>query len=152
MPGTVKSSVGLGMLLWEGIGDTIRISLSADPVEEVRVGFEILKALGLRHRGVTVIACPSCARQGFDVIKTVRILEARLAHIAHPLTLSIIGCVVNGPGEAAHTDIGFTGGGRGFGQLYISGRAHSKLSHEEMVDRIVALVEEKVARSSDAAQ
>ena len=152
VPGTVKSSLGLGVLLWEGIGDTLRVSLSADPVEEVRVGFEILKALQLRHRGVTIIACPSCARQGFDVIKTVRTLEERLAHITYPLTLSIIGCVVNGPGEAAYTDIGFTGGGQGMGRLYISGRAREKIGNEEMMDRIVQLVEEHVARCGDTAQ
>src|SRR4029079_15892349 len=111
--GTVKSSIGLGMLLWSGIGDTIRVSLSADPVEEVKVGYDILKSLGLRHRGVNVIACPSCARQQFDVIKTVAAVQARLAHITTPMTLSIIGCVVNGPGEARETDVGFTGGGNG---------------------------------------
>ncbi|HAH09781.1 MAG TPA: 4-hydroxy-3-methylbut-2-en-1-yl diphosphate synthase, partial [Alphaproteobacteria bacterium] len=111
MSGTVKSSIGMGMLLWSGIGDTIRVSLSADPVEEIRVGFDILKSLGLRHRGVNIVSCPSCARQGFDVIKTVQILEDRLKHITTPMSLSIIGCVVNGPGEATQTDIGFTGGG-----------------------------------------
>ena len=119
--GTVKSSVGLGMLLWAGIGDTIRVSLSADPVEEVKVGFDMLKSLGLRRRGVTVISCPSCARQQFQVIKTVEMLEERLAHITTPLTLSVIGCVVNGPGEARETDIGFTGGGNNTHQVYISG-------------------------------
>src|ERR1044072_3563443 len=113
--GTVKSSIGLGSMLWAGIGATIRVSLAADPVEEVKVGFDILKSLGLRHRGVNIIACPSCARQGFNVIKTVEALEARLAHIATPMSLSIIGCVVNGPGEALMTDIGFTGGGKGAG-------------------------------------
>src|SRR5207248_8963171 len=118
IPGTVKSSIGLGMLLWSGIGDTIRVSLSADPVEEVRVGFDILKSLGLRRRGVTVISCPSCARQQFQVIKTVEVLEERLAHITTPLTLSVIGCVVNGPGEARETDIGLTGGGNNTHQVY----------------------------------
>jgi (E)-4-hydroxy-3-methylbut-2-enyl-diphosphate synthase len=118
---TVKSSIGLGMLLWSGIGDTIRVSLSADPVEEVKAGFEMLKSLGLRRRGVTVISCPSCARQQFEVIKTVERLEERLAHITTPLTVSVIGCVVNGPGEARETDIGFTGGGNGTHQVYISG-------------------------------
>ena len=113
--GTVKSSIGLGSLLWAGIGDTLRVSLSSDPVDEIKVGFEMLKSLGLRHRGVTIISCPSCARQGFDVIKTVQTLEERLAHVSEPITLSIIGCVVNGPGEARETDIGFTGGGAGSG-------------------------------------
>ena len=119
----MKSAIGLGNLLWIGIGDTIRVSLSADPVEEVKVGFEILKSLGLRHRGVTIISCPSCARQGFDVIKTVAALEERLAHITTPLSLSIIGCVVNGPGEALMTDIGFTGGGAGNGHGLSGGQA-----------------------------
>ncbi|HEX9158602.1 MAG TPA: flavodoxin-dependent (E)-4-hydroxy-3-methylbut-2-enyl-diphosphate synthase, partial [Rhizomicrobium sp.] len=123
IPGTVKSSIGMGMLLWSGIGDTIRVSLSADPVEEIRVGFDILKALGLRHRGVNIVSCPSCARQGFNVIETVRVLEDRLKHIATPMTLSIIGCVVNGPGEARETDLGFTGGGSGgsAGMIYLNG-------------------------------
>ena len=143
--GTVKSAIGLGNLLWSGIGDTMRVSLSADPVEEVKVGFEILKSLGLRHRGVTIISCPSCARQGFDVISTVRALEERLAHIATPVTLSIIGCVVNGPGEARETDIGFTGGGHGQGMVYISGRPNHKLPHEEMIEHLAGLVEQKVA-------
>src|SRR5262250_2841316 len=121
--GTVKSSIGLGSLLWAGIGDTIRVSLSADPVEEVKVGYDMLKSLGLRRRGVTVISCPSCARQQFAVIKTVEVLEERLAHITTPLTLSVIGCVVNGPGEARETDIGFTGGGANTHQVYVSGIA-----------------------------
>ena len=146
LPGTVKSAIGIGMLLQEGIGDTIRVSLSADPVEEVRAGFEILKSLGLRHRGVTIISCPSCARQGFDVIKTVAKLEERLAHITQPITLSIIGCVVNGPGEAALSDIGFTGGGKDSGMVYISGQIDHKLSNDAMVDRLVALVEEKAGQ------
>lgn len=141
--GTVKSAIGLGSLLWAGIGDTLRVSLSADPVEEVKVGYEILKSLGLRRRGVTVISCPSCARQGFDVIKTVGILEERLAHIQTPLTLSIIGCVVNGPGEARETDIGFTGGGAGSGMVYLSGVQDHKIENEKMVDHIVSLVEQK---------
>ena len=119
--GTVKSSIGMGTLLWAGIGDTIRVSLSADPVEEVRVGFDMLKSLGLRHRGVNIISCPSCARQEFNVIQTVEALEERLAHITTPMTLSIIGCVVNGPGEARETDIGFTGGGNGTHQVYVAG-------------------------------
>ena len=143
--GTVKSAIGLGNLLWMGIGDTIRVSLSADPVEEVKVGFEILKSLGLRHRGVTIISCPSCARQGFDVIKTVAELENRLAHITTSLSLSIIGCVVNGPGEALMTDIGFTGGGAGKGMVYLAGRQAHTLGNAAMVDHIVGLVEQKAA-------
>ena len=149
--GTVKSAIGLGNLLWNGIGDTIRVSLSADPVEEVKVGFEILKSLGLRHRGVTIISCPSCARQGFDVIKTVSALEDRLAHITTSLSLSIIGCVVNGPGEALMTDIGFTGGGAGSGMVYLAGKQVHKLGNERMVDHIVELVEQKAA-SIEAAE
>jgi (E)-4-hydroxy-3-methylbut-2-enyl-diphosphate synthase len=145
MSGTVKSAIGLGNLLWMGIGDTIRVSLSADPVEEVKVGFEILKSLGLRHRGVTIISCPSCARQGFDVIKTVSALEDRLAHVTTSLSLSIIGCVVNGPGEALMTDIGFTGGGAGSGMVYLAGKQSHKLSNEQMIDHIVELVEKKAA-------
>ncbi|MGB5869085.1 MAG: flavodoxin-dependent (E)-4-hydroxy-3-methylbut-2-enyl-diphosphate synthase, partial [Albidovulum sp.] len=143
--GTVKSAVGLGNLLWAGIGDTIRVSLSADPVEEVKVGFEILKSLGLRHRGVTIISCPSCARQGFDVIKTVLALEERLAHVTTSMSLSIIGCVVNGPGEALMTDIGFTGGGAGSGMVYLAGKQHHKLGNDKMIDHIVELVEAKAA-------
>jgi len=141
--GTVKSSIGLGSLLWAGIGDTIRVSLAADPVEEVKVGFDILKSLGLRHRGVNIIACPSCARQGFEVIKTVETLEQRLAHIATPMSLSIIGCVVNGPGEALFTDIGFTGGGKGAGMVYVAGKPDHKMDNERMVEHIVQLVEAK---------
>jgi (E)-4-hydroxy-3-methylbut-2-enyl-diphosphate synthase len=143
--GTVKSSVGLGMLLWSGIGDTLRVSLSADPVEEVKVGFDLLKSLGLRHRGVNVISCPSCARQQFDVIETVRVLEDRLAHITTPMTVSVIGCVVNGPGEATMTDIGFTGGGRGTHQVYLAGQPHHRLQDKGIVDHLVELVEEKAA-------
>ena len=143
MSGTVKSAIGLGNLLWAGIGDTIRVSLSSDPVDEVKVGFEMLKSLGLRHRGVTIISCPSCARQGFDVIKTVSELEDRLAHIAEPITLSIIGCVVNGPGEARETDIGFTGGGSEAGMVYLAGKPDHKKPHDEMVDHLVGLVEDK---------
>lgn len=139
--GTVKSAIGMGSLLWAGIGDTIRVSLAADPVEEIKVGFDILKSLGLRHRGVNIIACPSCARQGFNVIKTVEALEERLAHIATPMSLSIIGCVVNGPGEALYTDIGFTGGGKGAGMVYTAGKADHKLDNEHMIDHIVELVE-----------
>ncbi len=143
--GTVKSSIGLGMLLWSGIGDTIRVSLAADPVEEVKTGFQILKSLGLRQRGVTIIACPSCARQGFQVIETVAILEERLDHIKTPLTLSIIGCVVNGPGEARETDIGLTGGGAGSHMVYLNGVTDHKVDDDDLVDHIVELVERKVA-------
>ena len=143
--GTVKSSIGLGNLLWSGIGDTLRVSLSADPVEEVKVGFDMLKSLGLRHRGVNVISCPSCARQQFEVIKTVEVLEQRLAHITTPMTLSVIGCVVNGPGEARETDIGFTGGGNGTHQVYISGVPHHRLKDESIVDHLVEMVEKKAA-------
>lgn len=155
--GTVKSAVGLGNLLWMGIGDTIRVSLSADPVEEVKVGFEILKSLGLRTRGVQIISCPSCARQGFDVIRTVEALEKRLEHIKTPMSLSIIGCVVNGPGEALMTDLGFTGGGAGSGMVYMAGKQSHKLSNDQMVDHIVRLVEERAevldaeARTAEAA-
>ena len=149
--GTVKSSIGLGSLLWAGIGDTIRVSLAADPVEEVRVGHDILKSLGLRTRGVNIIACPSCARQGFNVIATVEELERRLAHIAEPISLSIIGCVVNGPGEALMTDLGFTGGGKGSGMVYVTGRADHKVDNGAMIDHIVELVEER-ARTLRAAQ
>ena len=141
--GTVKSSIGMGALLWAGIGDTIRVSLSADPVEEIKVGFEMLKSLGLRTRGVNIVACPSCARQGFDVIKTVETLEQRLAHISEPISLSIIGCVVNGPGEAALTDLGFTGGGKESGKMFVAGRPDHNVSNAEMVDHIVELVEQK---------
>jgi (E)-4-hydroxy-3-methylbut-2-enyl-diphosphate synthase len=141
--GTIKSAIGLGQLLWMGIGDTIRVSLSADPVEEVKVGYEILKSLGLRHRGVNIISCPSCARQGFDVIKTVETLENRLAHIKTPLSLSIIGCVVNGPGEALMTDVGFTGGGNGSGMVYLAGKQSHKLDNDAMVNHIVEQVEKK---------
>jgi (E)-4-hydroxy-3-methylbut-2-enyl-diphosphate synthase len=144
--GTVKSSIGLGMLLWAGIGDTIRVSLSADPVEEIKVGFDLLKSLGLRHRGINLVSCPSCARQQFDVIETVRVLEERLAHITTPMTVSVIGCVVNGPGEAVSTDIGFTGGGRGTHQVYIAGQPHHRLQDADIVDHLVELVEEKAAQ------
>ncbi|MBR9651999.1 flavodoxin-dependent (E)-4-hydroxy-3-methylbut-2-enyl-diphosphate synthase [Thalassovita aquimarina] len=143
MSGTIKSAIGLGNLLWMGIGDTIRVSLSADPVEEVKVGYEILKSLGLRHRGVNIISCPSCARQGFDVIKTVEALEKRLEHIKTPMSLSIIGCVVNGPGEALMTDVGFTGGGAGSGMVYLAGKASHKMSNEQMIDHIVEEVEKR---------
>ena len=128
-----------------GIGDTIRVSLSADPVEEIKAGYDILKSLGLRHRGVSIISCPSCARQGFDVIKTVEALEIRLEHIKTPMSLSIIGCVVNGPGEALMTDIGFTGGGNGAGMVYLAGKQSHKLSNEKMIDHIVEQVESRAA-------
>lgn len=152
--GTIKSSIGMGNLLWAGIGDTIRVSLSADPVEEVKVGFDILKSLGLRHRGVNVIACPSCARQQFKVIDTVAELEARIAHITTPMTVSIIGCVVNGPGEALMTDIGLTGGGQDNHQIYIGGeKAHRFNSGDKsIVDHIVAMIEEKAAQIQAASK
>ena len=143
MSGTIKSAIGLGNLLWMGIGDTVRVSLSADPVQEVKVGYEILKSLGLRHRGVNIISCPSCARQGFDVIKTVEALEKRLEHIKTPMSLSIIGCVVNGPGEALMTDIGFTGGGAGSGMVYLAGKQSHKLNNEQMIEHIVEQVERR---------
>jgi (E)-4-hydroxy-3-methylbut-2-enyl-diphosphate synthase len=145
IPGTVKSSIGIGMLLWSGIGDTIRVSLSAEPEEEIRVGFDLLKSLGLRHRGVNIVSCPSCARQGFNVIKTVELLEERLKHIATPMSLSIIGCVVNGPGEARETDIGFTGGGAGAGMIYLNGQPVYKLANTQLVDHVVELCEKKAA-------
>ena len=148
--GTVKSALGIGMLLRAGIGDTIRVSLAADPVEEVKAGYEILRALGLRRRGVTVISCPSCARQGFAVIKTVETLEARLAHVTTPLTLSIMGCVVNGPGEARATDVGLTGGGKGSHMVYLSGIADHKIDDAGMVDHVVALVEAKAGEIENA--
>ena len=143
--GTVKSAIGIGSLLWFGIGDTIRVSLSADPVEEVRVGFELLKSLGIRNRGVRIVSCPSCARQGFDVIRTVERLEQRLSHIRTPLSLSVLGCVVNGPGEARETDIGLTGGGAGKHMVYLSGVTDHHIDDGAMVDHIVALVEAKAA-------
>jgi (E)-4-hydroxy-3-methylbut-2-enyl-diphosphate synthase len=143
--GTVKSSIGLGMLLWSGVGDTIRVSLSAAPEEEVKVGFDILKSLNLRHRGVNVISCPSCARQQFDVIENVRVLEERLAHITTPMTVSVIGCVVNGPGEARETDIGITGGGNGTHMVYIAGQPDHRLKSKDVVDHMVELIEKKAA-------
>jgi (E)-4-hydroxy-3-methylbut-2-enyl-diphosphate synthase len=143
--GTVKSAIGLGNLLWAGIGDTIRVSLSAEPEEEIKVGFDILKSLGMRHRGVNVISCPSCARQGFDVIRTVEKLEQRLAHISTPMSLSVIGCVVNGPGEARETDIGFTGGGGDAGMAYLGGVPAFKLKNDDMIDKLVELCEKKAA-------
>ena len=143
MTGSVKSSIGIGMLLIEGIGDTIRVSLSANPIEEVKIGYEILKSLNLRHRGVNIIACPSCARQAFPVIETVKILEEKLSHVKEPITLSIIGCVVNGPGEAAQTQIGLTGGGRGNNMIYISGIPHHKVASKKIIEEVVTLVEKK---------
>jgi len=143
LPGSVKSSIGLGLLLLDGIGDTIRISLSDNPVEEVKIGNEILKSLNLRNRGVRIISCPSCARQGFKVIETVKILEQRLSHIKTPLTLSIIGCVVNGPGEAAMTDVGITGGQKGSNMLYLSGVQKEKVLTKDMIAKVVSEVEKK---------
>ena len=143
--GTVKSSIGMGSLLWFGIGDTIRVSLSAEPEEEVRVGFEMLKALGIRNRGVRVVSCPSCARQGFDVIRTVQALEERLTHIRTPMSLSVLGCVVNGPGEARETDIGITGGGQGKHMVYLSGVTDHHVRDADMIEHIVRLVEAKAA-------
>ena len=150
--GTVKSSIGMGNLLWSGIGDTIRVSLSAEPEEEVRVGYEMLKSLGLRTRGVRVVSCPSCARQGFDVIRTVQTLEERLQHIRTPLSLSVLGCVVNGPGEARETDIGITGGGAGKHMVYLSGVTDHHVSDSDMVDHIVKLVEAKAAEIEAATE
>jgi len=150
--GTVKSSIGMGSLLWAGIGDTIRVSLSADPVEEVKVGFDMLKALGLRRRGVTLVSCPSCARQQFEVIKTVEKLEERIAHITTPMTVSVIGCVVNGPGEARETDIGFTGGGNNTHQVYVAGIPHHRLKDASIVDHLVELIEKKAKEIEDKKQ
>ena len=145
LPGSIKSSIGLGSLLLDGIGDTIRISLSDNPVKEVQIGNEILKSLNLRNRGVTIISCPSCARQGFQVIETVKILEQRLAHIKTPITLSVIGCVVNGPGEAAMTDVGITGGQKGNNMLYLSGMQKEKVLTDDMIGRVVSEVEKKAS-------
>ena len=145
IPGSVKSSIGLGTLLLEGIGDTIRISLSDNPVEEVKIGNEILKSLNLRERGVKIISCPSCARQGFEVIETVKILEKKLSHIKTPITLSVIGCVVNGPGEAAQTDVGITGGNKGNNMLYLSGVQSEKVLTRDMIDKVVSEVEKKAS-------
>ncbi len=145
IPGSIKSSIGLGTLLLEGIGDTIRVSLSDDPVKEIKIGNEILKSLNLRNRGVKIISCPSCARQGFEVIKTVKILEEKLSHIKTPITLSVIGCVVNGPGEAAMTDVGITGGQKGNNMLYLSGVQTEKVLTSDMIDKVVSEVEKKVS-------
>ena len=142
--GTIKSSIGIGQLLSLGIGDTLRVSLSADPVEEIKVGFSILKSLGLRHRGVNIISCPSCARQGFNVIETVEKLEKRLEHISDPVTISVIGCVVNGPGEASTSEVGFTGGGKDSGMLYVDGKQLLKCNNDEIIDSIIQEVERKV--------
>tara|TARA_B100002052_G_scaffold40339_1_gene32498 strand:+ start:10119 stop:11213 length:1095 start_codon:yes stop_codon:yes gene_type:complete len=147
--GSIKSSIGIGKLLMQGIGDTIRVSLSADPVEEIKAGFEILSALGIRSRGVQIISCPSCARQAFPVIDTVKILEKKLSHIKKPMTLSIIGCVVNGPGEAAQTDIGLTGGGDGNNLLYLSGIPHNKVVSKDIINKVVNLVESKAKETSN---
>ena len=144
LTGSIKSSIGIGQLLMDGIGDTIRVSLSSDPVDEVKAGFEILKSLGIRSRGVNIISCPSCARQAFPVIETVKVLEEKLSHIKKPISLSIIGCVVNGPGEAAQTEIGLTGGGQDSNLLYLSGIPHSKVPSSEIIEKIVKMVEEKV--------
>ena len=146
IPGSIKSSIGIGSLLMNGIGDTIRISLSDDPVKEITIGNEILKSLGLRNRGVKIISCPSCARQGFEVINTVKVLEKKLSHIKTPITLSIIGCVVNGPGEASMTDIGITGGKNGNNMLYLSGIQKEKVMTEDMISRVVKEVEKKVSK------
>ena len=146
LPGSIKTSIGFGSLLLDGIGDTIRVSLSDDPIEEIKVGNEILKSLGLRNRGVKIISCPSCARQAFQVIETVKKLEKKLSHITEPITLSIIGCVVNGPGEAKQTQIGITGGGKDNHMLYINGIDTEKVTTKDMIDKIVSLVEEKAAK------
>ena len=149
LPGSIKTSIGFGSLLLSGIGDTIRVSLSDDPVEEIKVGNEILKSLNLRNRGVKIISCPSCARQAFQVIETVKKLEKKLSHIKEPITLSIIGCVVNGPGEAKQTEIGITGGGKDNHMLYLNGLETEKVTTNDMIDKIVTLVEEKVSNLQD---
>ena len=146
LPGSIKSSIGIGSLLMKGIGDTIRVSLSADPIEEIKAGYEILGSLGIRSRGVQIISCPSCARQAFPVIETVKKLETKLSHIKEPLTLSIIGCVVNGPGEASQTDVGLTGGGEGNNLLYLSGLPHKKVASNSLIDKVVELVEERAKK------
>ena len=147
--GSIKSSIGIGQLLMQGIGDTIRVSLSADPVEEVKAGYEILKSLHIRSRGVQIISCPSCSRQAFPVIDTVKVLEKKLSHIKKPITLSIIGCVVNGPGEAAQTEVGLTGGGQGNNLLYLSGIPHTKVASNSIIDKVVELVENKVKEKNN---
>ena len=147
--GSIRSSIGIGQLLMDGIGDTIRVSLSSDPVDEIKSGYEILKSLGIRSRGVNIISCPSCARQAFPVIETVKELEKKLSHVKKPITLSIIGCVVNGPGEAAQTEIGLTGGGQDNNLLYLSGIPHTKVASAEIIDKVVQLVEEKVKEKTN---
>ncbi|MDC0903724.1 flavodoxin-dependent (E)-4-hydroxy-3-methylbut-2-enyl-diphosphate synthase [Pelagibacteraceae bacterium] len=147
--GSIKSSIGIGQLLMDGIGDTIRVSLSSDPVDEIKAGYEILKSLGIRSRGVNIISCPSCARQAFPVIETVKELETKLSHIKTPITLSIIGCVVNGPGEAAQTEIGLTGGGQDNNLLYLSGIPHTKIASKEIINKVVKLVEDKVKEKNN---
>ena len=149
LTGSIKSSIGIGHLLMKGIGDTIRVSLSANPEEEIKAGYDILKSLNIRSRGVKIISCPSCARQAFPVIETVKILEEKLSHIKKPITLSIIGCVVNGPGEAAQTEIGITGGGNDNNLLYISGLPHKKIVNKEIIGQVVKLVEEKVKEKNN---
>ncbi len=149
LTGSIKSSIGIGQLLMDGIGDTIRVSLSSDPVDEIKAGYEILKSLGIRSRGVNIISCPSCARQAFPVIETVKELEKRLSHVKEPITLSIIGCVVNGPGEASQTEIGLTGGGQDNNLLYLSGIPHTKVASDKIIDKVVELVEEKVTEKNN---
>ena len=148
LTGSIKSSIGIGQLLMEGIGDTIRVSLSSDPVDEIKAGYEILKSIGVRAKGVNIISCPSCARQAFPVIETVKILEKKLSHIKKPISLSIIGCVVNGPGEAAQTEIGLTGGGQDNNLLYLSGIPHTKVASSDIIDKVVKLVEEKAEETN----
>ena len=147
--GSIKSSMSIGKLLSQGIGDTVRVSLTADPVEEIKIGYEILKSLDLRSRGVKIISCPSCARQAFPVIETVKTLEQRLSHIKQSITVSIIGCIVNGPGEALNSDIGVTGGGKGSNMLYLSGVTDHKISNEDIVTKVVKLVEERISKIND---
>ncbi len=149
LTGSIRSSIGIGQLLMDGIGDTIRVSLSSDPVDEIKSGYEILKSLGIRARGVNIISCPSCARQAFPVIETVKELEKKLSHVKKPITLSIIGCVVNGPGEAAQTEIGLTGGGQDSNLLYLSGLPHKKIASSEIINKVVQLVEEKVKEKNN---
>ena len=149
LTGSIKSSIGIGHLLMKGIGDTIRVSLSADPEEEIKAGYDILKSLNLRSRGVKIISCPSCARQAFPVIETVKVLEEKLSHIKKPITLSIIGCVVNGPGEASQTEIGLTGGGNDSNLLYLSGIPHTKVANEKIISQVVKLVEEKTKETNN---
>ena len=148
LTGSIKSSIGIGQLLMDGIGDTIRVSLSSDPVDEIKAGYEILKSIGVRAKGVNIISCPSCARQAFPVIETVKILEKKLSHIKKPISLSIIGCVVNGPGEAAQTEIGLTGGGQDNNLLYLSGIPHTKVASSDIIDKVVKLVEEKAEETN----